>query len=445
MFLYFISAIALVSASNFNEIFRHFDEVESGHLFHSQASSFVNVDISYRNLPLTLVLEQSKIVEPHSQNLHHYQGYVRHISNSQVRLSAKPGQGIVQGMISFGANEVSSLYIDSAATFGGNGTTALVYSLDDLVPEKSKSPSLFRRKSGKSNKRKRTRSKKSTVEPIRKLVTQGSLSESSPVNRSVSKPVENTFNHRDNEVEERQSRPVDRNVRNTVNADDNLVVEEKEEDESKPSPKGVCKMALIADAEWIRIHKNFEGGVEASMTGYINEVIAFEQQLNVRLEVTKIILDEDNSVVGERPRDSAGKIKSDGATSYYRDQVLHSSNEIDGNDYCAVLVFQGEEFDGGTNGKAYKNVVCYGRSNIGVVKFREGSRGRNKLLSTVAHELGHIFGAEHDDEEEGCANQGFLMDGDRDKTQSKAFLFSECSLARIKQSMSSSRVQQCLF
>jgi hypothetical protein len=183
------------------------------------------------------------------------------------------------------------------------------------------------------------------------------------------------------------------------------------------------------------------------MTSIINEIIAFDTQLNVRLEVTKVVLDADNSLFGDIPRDNEGKIPSSGITSFYRDQV-EKSTQINGDEFCAMMVFQGEDFSSSTTGKAFKDEICDGRNNIGVVihrRDRSGSLGRTRLLSTLAHEIGHIFGAEHDDSDTECEDQGFLMDGDRDKSKPNAFLFSECSLTSIRNSMSSEKVQQCLF
>jgi hypothetical protein len=243
MYFYFLSVITLVSASNINELFRHYDQIDSSANLFEETSGTFNVDISYRGVPLSLVLEHSKIVKPYSQRLTHLQGYVRHISNSQVRLSAKPGQGIVQGIISFGDLVFPPLYIDSSASFGGNSTNALVYSLNDLMPEERVAGGLYRRQSSSVLEELLT-NMEDALEPLRKLVQEGQQeveADNNAIVRNLPEP------------------PVQTEPRTVPETPE---VPETEETPSPPSPeKGVCKMALIADAKWIGLHEDFTGGM----------------------------------------------------------------------------------------------------------------------------------------------------------------------------------------
>ena len=63
-----------------------------------------------------------------------------------------------------------------------------------------------------------------------------------------------------------------------------------------------------------------------------------------------------------------------------------------------LLNYSGIEFDGTTIGIAYTATMCeYLRSSVGLVQ--DGGGQLEQLISTTAHELGHIFAMDHDTRE----------------------------------------------
>ena len=57
--------------------------------------------------------------------------------------------------------------------------------------------------------------------------------------------------------------------------------------------------------------------------------------------------------------------------------------------------YSGIEFNGTTIGIAFTATMCvYLQSSVGIVQ--DGGEQIDKLISTTAHELGHIFAMDHD-------------------------------------------------
>lgn len=205
---------------------------------------------------------------------------------------------------------------------------------------------------------------------------------------------------------------------------------------------GVCRLAFVADASWVDNHSRDEGGVRDHITNLVKLISpTFEKQLDVRLEVAFLLEDKDNSLLGSIPTRNGGVV-SNGITGLYKEKV---SGRINLEEYCAVVVLQGNEFEDNTTGVASIDAIC-SSSGIAVVKDRDmDEAGQLRARKTLTHELGHIFGAKHDQRGH-CENQFYIMQpGNRAFENPNIFNFSPCSLSDIERGMSSSSVQNCLF
>jgi len=101
----------------------------------------------------------------------------------------------------------------------------------------------------------------------------------------------------------------------------------------------------------------------------------------------------------------------------------------DTEEYCLAVIFTHRDFPSGVQGLAWRNTVCESRFNTGFITFLNHQQEANEkdMVMTLAHEIGHNFGAQHDEDTQ-CAPQGnnFIMaeSGSNDKD----LQFSPCSL-----------------
>lgn len=65
--------------------------------------------------------------------------------------------------------------------------------------------------------------------------------------------------------------------------------------------------------------------------------------------------------------------------------------------YISITLISGHDFAGNVVGVAFVNGMCHG-TMYGQLVVQSGSRYKNLIAATIAHEVGHTLGMLHDDE-----------------------------------------------
>lgn len=91
---------------------------------------------------------------------------------------------------------------------------------------------------------------------------------------------------------------------------------------------------------------------------------------------------------------------------------LHEFSKYDTSNYCLAVLFTHRDFPQGTQGLAWRNTVCDGRYNTAFITFLNHRVEASKAdsIMTLAHEIGHNFGAYHD-EDTRCSNMQHMIMG----------------------------------
>lgn len=168
-------------------------------------------------------------------------------------------------------------------------------------------------------------------------------------------------------------------------------------------------ISIVADTQYVATSPN---GAEAQVLSQMNIVDGiFSEQVGVQITVDSI-----------RALSNNGSLTSSSAGT-----LLNQFGNFIGNANPGLAhLFTGRNIDGNTIGIAFLRAICT-RNGVGVTQ--AGGRGVLGAL-TVAHELGHNFGAPHDNQGgSACANSpsGFLMNPSLNGSDQ----FSQCSLDQI--------------
>lgn len=126
----------------------------------------------------------------------------------------------------------------------------------------------------------------------------------------------------------------------------------------------------------------------------------------------------------------------------HREQYLKAFDSLhDFSDFCLAYMFTHRDFHNDTAGLANIGTVCRKRHNSGFITFLNNGLDADFDQSslTFAHEVGHNFGATHDENatnNEDCKDKGYIMSGvSTNDGNVNRRNFSSCSLVSIRQGL----------
>ena len=157
----------------------------------------------------------------------------------------------------------------------------------------------------------------------------------------------------------------------------------------------VVKLAIVADFEYWQ----FNGSSNANTTTAIEAAIdltsfIYEEQLGITYEIEQIIIWNGGNQI--TPVFVGAEVDSNPLLDDLRDWYNANHAGIDRR-FCHL--FSGLDFVGGNVGRAYTGVPCIVASGYGV---NQMNRPLLSGVKTLAHELGHNWGASHCDGFGGC-------------------------------------------
>ena len=182
-------------------------------------------------------------------------------------------------------------------------------------------------------------------------------------------------------------------------------------------------MAVVADVEFSTTQQNTYGtATNAAVIARINVVDGiFSEQVGVQINLVDI-----------QALSSNGSLTSTNAfTLLQQFGALTSSSTF--THPGAAHLFTGKNLDGSTIGIAYLSSLCHSRFGIGVSEVTGGGTARALV---VAHELGHNFGAPHDNQNGSACEStpgNFLMNPFINGSDE----FSQCSLTQMQPEINS--------
>jgi len=128
------------------------------------------------------------------------------------------------------------------------------------------------------------------------------------------------------------------------------------------------------------------------------------------------------------------------------DEFLKEFSKYDTSGYCLAVLFTHRDFPGGIQGLAYRNFACYNKYNTAFITFlnHEVTSSKQNSIITLAHEVGHSFGAYHDQDTSCNAEaEQYIMSAKGSDMQKDEF--STCSLNDINLKLGnvSSKFPEC--
>lgn len=203
-----------------------------------------------------------------------------------------------------------------------------------------------------------------------------------------------------------------------LNKYNKLVGELREKALALPAATRKLDVAIIADANFTQANS---ANPQAAVVARMNVVDGiYSEQVGVHLNISEI-----------RALSNNGALSSTNSSTLLNQFVGFTKPPAFNNPGITHL-FTGRDLDGSIVGIAYVGVLC--RKDVGVGLSQIGGTGTAGAL-TVAHEMGHNFGAPHDNQSGACASTPgtFIMN----PSLNGSTKFSPCSLQQM-----SSRIAQ---
>ena len=192
-----------------------------------------------------------------------------------------------------------------------------------------------------------------------------------------------------------------------------LVEELKERLQASPQAAKQLDIAIVADTQFTSNNTNPDAAVVSRMN-VVDGI--YSEQAGVHLKVSEIRSLQNNTGLTSN---SPGTLL---------DQFSRYSESSSFNNPGLAHLFTGRNLNGSTIGIAFLGSLCSDRFGVGISQV--GGSGTAGAL-TVAHEIGHNFGAPHDNQSGsacGSTPQGFIMNPFLDGSDT----FSTCSLSQMQ-------------
>lgn len=182
-------------------------------------------------------------------------------------------------------------------------------------------------------------------------------------------------------------------------------------------------VTIVSDTQFTNRHGNSAASVVAGRINFVDGIYSREVGTGIELLHHEILTDNDvltstsalDLLIGE----------TDGNTLVQAGfvQFMRSGNGSDIPFAGVAHLFTGRDLDGNTVGIAYLGVLCDTRSGYGL---DQDLANETTSALIFAHELGHNFGAGHDDDTESCPSG--TVPGIMNSSINGSQEFSDCSL-----------------